>query len=49
MAYARRHPVKLLMLVVMPLITGGALHGLLRQLGVKVPLGMFAGHRSGRS
>ncbi len=43
------------MLVVMPLITGGALHGLLRKFGIKLPAGIAkamggaAGQRGGGS
>ena len=39
-AYARRHPVKIFMLVIMPLITGGALHNLLRRFGIRLPAGL---------
>lgn len=35
--YTHRHPVKVFMLVVMPLITGGALHSILKTFGVRVP------------
>jgi len=35
--YARRNPMKLVMLVIMPLITGGALADLLRRFGVRLP------------
>lgn len=38
--YARRHPLKVFMLVVMPLITGGALHNILRQFGIRIPSGL---------
>jgi len=39
--YARRHPVKAFFAVVVPLISaGGALHGILRQFGVKMPMGL---------
>lgn len=38
--YAKRNPVKVFMLVVMPLITGGALQRVLAQLGVRLPPGM---------
>jgi hypothetical protein len=31
---------KVFMLVIMPLITGGALTGLLRQFGIRLPLGV---------
>ena len=41
--YARRHPVKAFFAVVVPLISaGGALHGLLKQFGIRLPAG-FAG------
>lgn len=46
-AYARRHPVKVFMLVVMPLVTGGALHGMLRQLGIRIPAGGTFGRENG--
>lgn len=37
--YARRHPVKAFFAVVVPLLSaGGAIHGLLRQFGVRVPI-----------
>lgn len=39
-SYARRHPVKVVMLVIMPLITGGALHNILRQFGIRLPAGL---------
>ncbi|EOD45234.1 hypothetical protein GTA08_BOTSDO02751 [Neofusicoccum parvum] len=35
--YARRHPMKLFFMVVMPLLSSGALHGVLRQFGVSLP------------
>lgn len=38
--YARRNPVKLFMLVIMPLITGGALADLLRRFGIRLPGGL---------
>lgn len=38
--YARRHPLKVFMLVVMPLITGGALHNILRKFGIRLPAGI---------
>lgn len=39
--YARRHPVKAFFAVVVPLLSaGGAIHGLMRQFGVKVPFGL---------
>ena len=47
----KRHPMKVFMLVIMPLITGGALTGLLAKFGVRLPHGlekMFgAGHGGG--
>lgn len=36
------------MLVVMPLVTGGALHNVLRQFGIKLPAAMFGGTSGGR-
>ncbi|KAK5132242.1 hypothetical protein LTR08_009230 [Meristemomyces frigidus] len=37
--YARRHPVKAFFAVVVPLVSaGGALHGLLRQFGIRLPM-----------
>lgn len=36
----KRHPLKVFMLVIMPLITGGALTGLLRQFGIRLPHGV---------
>ncbi|KAK3329787.1 hypothetical protein B0H66DRAFT_37822 [Apodospora peruviana] len=35
--YAKRHPVKVFMLVIMPLITGGALTALLAKFGLRLP------------
>ena len=35
--YARRNPVKIFMLVIMPLITGGALADILRRFGIRLP------------
>jgi hypothetical protein len=35
--YAKRHPMKVFMLVVMPLVTGGALHNMLRGMGIHLP------------
>ncbi|KAI9814092.1 MAG: hypothetical protein M1832_005980 [Thelocarpon impressellum] len=46
--YARRHPMKVLMMVVMPLITGGALTGILRTLGIRLPAGLMGGMSRGR-
>ncbi len=44
--YARRHPVKLL-LVLMPLITGRALLNVLRFFGIKPPSAVLGGMRGG--
>ena len=38
--YAKRHPVKVFMLVIMPLITGGALTALLARFGLRMPAGL---------
>ncbi|KAI1498739.1 hypothetical protein F5X99DRAFT_392521 [Biscogniauxia marginata] len=38
--YAKRHPVKVFMLVIMPLITGGALTALLARFGLRLPPGI---------
>lgn len=38
--YLKRHPMKVFMLVIMPLITGGALTGLLKKFGIRLPMGM---------
>lgn len=39
--YARRHPVKAFFAVIVPLLSaGGAIHGLLRQFGVRMPFGL---------
>ncbi|KZF24670.1 hypothetical protein L228DRAFT_245658 [Xylona heveae TC161] len=40
--YARRHPFKVFFLVILPLITGGALHSLLRQFGIRLPPSLLA-------
>ena len=38
-SYARRHPVKAFFAVVVPLLSaGGAIHGLLKQFGVRIPM-----------
>ncbi|RWA09737.1 hypothetical protein EKO27_g5368 [Xylaria grammica] len=37
MYWAKRHPVKVFMLVIMPLITGGALTALLARFGLRLP------------
>lgn len=39
-SYAKRNPMKLFMLVIMPLITGGALADILRRFGVRLPGGL---------
>ncbi|KAI1852244.1 hypothetical protein JX265_006293 [Neoarthrinium moseri] len=38
--YAKRHPMKVFMLVIMPLITGGALTALLARFGLRLPPGI---------
>jgi hypothetical protein len=38
--YAKRHPVKVFMLVIMPLITGGALTAMLARFGLRLPAGL---------
>lgn len=38
--YAKRHPMKVFMLVIMPLITGGALTTLLAKFGIRLPAGV---------
>ncbi|KAL9067250.1 MAG: hypothetical protein Q9161_007050 [Pseudevernia consocians] len=48
--YARNHPVKLIMLL-LPLLTGGALAGVLAKFGIRLPAGlanMVPGGASGR-
>jgi len=48
--YARRHPVKLLMMI-LPLLTGGALAGVLAKFGIRLPRGIegMIGGKHGRS
>ena len=50
-AYARRNPIKLFTLVILPLLTGGALHNILRRFGIRLPAGLagFGGSRMGGS
>ena len=44
-SYARRHPMKAFFAVIVPLLSaGGAIHGLMRQFGVRVP-GLDGGSR----
>ena len=38
--YMRRHPLKVFILVIMPLLTGGALTKILAQFGVRLPRGL---------
>lgn len=46
--YARRHPVKAFFAIIVPLLSaGGAVGGLMRQFGVRIPAGMMSG--GGRS
>jgi len=50
--YMKRHPMKVFVLVIMPLITGGALTGLLSKFGIRLPGGMermFGGMGGGTS
>jgi hypothetical protein len=49
--YAKENPIKLFMLVIMPLLTGGALHKVLQSMGVRLPPGiskMMGGRDDGR-
>jgi hypothetical protein len=40
-AYARRHPVKAFFAVVVPMLSaGGAVAGILKQFGIRLPLGL---------
>lgn len=46
--YARRHPVKAFFAVIVPLLSaGGAIHGLLRQFGIRMPFGLDGATRHG--
>ncbi|KAK5045398.1 hypothetical protein LTR84_009262 [Exophiala bonariae] len=49
--YMRRHPVKVFFLVIMPLITGGALTKLLATVGLRLPRGLesLAGGQRGQA
>jgi hypothetical protein len=38
--YMKKHPMKVFVLVIMPLITGGALTGLLAKFGLRLPAGI---------
>lgn len=38
--FLKTHPLKVFMLVIMPLITGGALTGLLARFGLRLPAGL---------
>ena len=47
MYYAKRHPLKAFFAIVVPLLSaGGAVHGLVRQFGIRVPM-MDGGSRRG--
>lgn len=35
--YAKRHPIKIFIFVIMPLISGGVLAGFARQFGIRLP------------
>ncbi|KAL2828664.1 hypothetical protein BDW59DRAFT_159463 [Aspergillus cavernicola] len=48
-SYARRHPIKVLMLVVVPLITSGVLLKLFAMIGVHLPKNIFGGSSSSKS
>lgn len=39
--YMRRHPIKVFMMVIMPLFTSGALQKLLSMIGLRLPKGIF--------
>ena len=47
MHYARKHPVKVFFMVILPLITGGVLQKLLGFLGVRVPRALQFGKARG--
>jgi hypothetical protein len=47
MYYARRHPMKFFFMVIMPLISSGALVGFARRFGIKLPSSMGGGHGGG--
>ncbi|KAL4881498.1 hypothetical protein BJY04DRAFT_60182 [Aspergillus karnatakaensis] len=48
-SYARRHPMKVFMLVVVPLITSGVLVKLFAMIGIRLPKNIFGGSSSSRS
>lgn len=48
----KRNPIKVFTLVLLPLITGGALTGMLKHFGIRLPMGldkMFSGGGGGRT
>ncbi|BCS24710.1 uncharacterized protein APUU_41154A [Aspergillus puulaauensis] len=47
--YAQRHPMKVLLLVVVPLITSGVLVKLFAMIGIHLPKHIFGGESSARS
>lgn len=47
--YMQKHPLKVFMLVIMPLLTGGALTKILAQFGVRLPKGLEQLVGGGRS
>jgi hypothetical protein len=56
MYYARRHPMKVFLMVIMPLLTGGVLPKLLATVGISLPRGLMnnlpgglGGHSGGGS
>ncbi|KAF7597428.1 hypothetical protein BBP40_003675 [Aspergillus hancockii] len=42
--YARRHPVKVLLLVIVPLLASGVLQKLFAMIGIRLPKNIFGGH-----
>jgi len=47
MYYARKHPMKVFLLVIMPLITGGVLQKILGVVGIRLPKNMVGGISAG--
>ncbi|KAI9373316.1 hypothetical protein BJX61DRAFT_385872 [Aspergillus egyptiacus] len=47
--YGRRHPIKVLMLVVFPLIASGVLYKLFAMVGIRLPKHIFGGSSPSRS
>jgi hypothetical protein len=42
-AYARQHPIKVFLLVIVPLLIGGVLQKLLATIGIRLPQGLMGG------